>query len=197
MPDAGHGETKEEATMRSMSRMAVISAFGVTMLAATAVGVAAAAPHRNTVADPPPDDAGSIVEDYSYPGAAAILEAQHVKLISGDGHILLTDCATPPAGDIGLIKVHTTEEIGPDNQGLICFKVTHATGRLDLEVPAVYEIRGDGQRPGAGHECTAELTTEAGEHTKVVVNPSGSTPVGIGADPNNQPTTLLQLKVPR
>ena len=197
MPGAGHGETKEEVPMRSMSRMVVVSAIGVTVLAVTAVGVAAAAGRTNAAADPPPDDAGSIVEDYSYPGAAAILETQHVKLIAGDGHILLADCTTPPSGDIGLIKVHTTEEIGPDNQGLICFKVTHATGRLDLEVPAVYEIRGDGQRPGTGHECTAELTTDDGEHTKVVVNPSGSTPVGIGADPNNQPTTLLQLKVPR
>jgi hypothetical protein len=137
----------------------------------------------------------SLEEDYGYPGAAAILETHHVKLISGDGHVLFADCATPPAGDIGLIKVRTTEEIGPDNRGLICFKVTRAPGRLDLEIPAVYEIRGDGQRPGTGHKATAELTTDAGQHTTVDVNPSGSTPVGIGADPDNEPTTLLQLKV--
>jgi hypothetical protein len=59
----------------------------------------------------------------------------------------------------------------------------------------VYEIRGDGLRSGAGHRGTAEVRTDEGDHTTVNLNPSGSVQVGIGADPNNEPTTLVRLTV--
>jgi hypothetical protein len=180
--------------VRYLSRLMIYCAAGVAVVA-TASGVAAAAGALGRGGDLPPDEPDSIVEDYRYPNAEEILATHNVKLVAGDGHILFADCASPVVDNIGVIKVRTTEEIGPDNRGLICFKVLRAPGRLDLEIPAVYEIRGDGQRAGTGHKCTAELTTDDGEHTKVEVNPSGSTPVGIGADPNNDPTTLLQLRV--
>jgi hypothetical protein len=138
----------------------------------------------------------SIMERFSYPGAADILERLQVRLISGDGHILLADCDTPPVDNVGVIQVWTTEPIGPDAAGEICFKVTGLVGRLDLEVPAVYSIRGDGQQRGFGHQLTAVVDTETGSPTTVEVNPSGSTPVGIGVNPSNEPTTLLQLRVP-
>ncbi|WP_246157409.1 trypsin-like serine protease [Catellatospora sichuanensis] len=141
------------------------------------------------------DPAASLVEDGVYPGAAAILAEQNVRLLSGDGHIVIADCATPPSGDFGVLKVYTTDEtIGADGIGRVCFKVTAAAGWLNLEVPGVYEIRGDGQRAGTGHEVTAELTTEAGDEITVDVDPDGSTQVGLGADPNNPPTILLQLR---
>jgi hypothetical protein len=89
--------------------------------------------------------------------------------------------------------VRTTEAIGPGGSGLACFKVTAPTGWLALEVPAVYEIRGDGQRTGTGHPLTADVTTDDGDETTVRVNPSGSTQVGIGISPDNEPTTLLRL----
>src|SRR4051812_20895638 len=58
------------------------------------------------------DDPDSTVEDYRYPDADKILNDFKVKLISGDGHIVFADCAKSPAsGDIGFIKVRTTEEI--------------------------------------------------------------------------------------
>lgn len=136
----------------------------------------------------------SLVDDGVYPGAAQILAEQNVRLIGGDGHILLADCATPPVGDIGLIKVYTTEEaIGADGFGRVCFQVTAAAGWLTLQVPGVYEIRGDGQRTGTGHEVTAELESEAGEQITVDVDPDGSTQVGLGTDPDASPTMLLQL----
>src|SRR3954451_12363058 len=81
--------------------------------------------HAPAQAEPPTEDnGGSIVEDGSYPDAAAIEGAQHIKLISGDGHILFADCATPPVNDIGVLKVRTTEQIGPGDAGLACFKIT-------------------------------------------------------------------------
>jgi len=140
--------------------------------------------------------ADSIVETFAYPGAAEILESINIRLISGDGHILLADCATAPVDDIGVIKVYTTEQIGPGGSGRVCFKVTGPSGRLDLQVPGVFEIRGDGQRPGHGHRLTAVVKPESGQQITVVVNPSGSTQVGVGADPDAEPTTLLQLRVP-
>jgi hypothetical protein len=144
----------------------------------------------------PADASGSLVEGFSYPDAQRILAELNVRLISGDGHILLADCATPPVDNVGVIKVFTTELLGPDGAGLVCFEVLGPTGRLDLEVPGVFEIRGDGQRADTGHQLTAVVTTESGPPTTVVCDPSGSTQVGIGADPNAAPTTLLQLRVP-
>ncbi|MFY1668879.1 hypothetical protein ACN27G_02810 [Plantactinospora sp. WMMB334] len=154
------------------------------------------APLMPVTVSPAADDETSIVEHFGYPDAAAILASLNVRLVSGDGHILLADCATPPVGNVGVVKVWTTEQIGPDAAGLICFRVTAPVGRLVLEVPGVYEIRGDGQQPGHGHPMTAVVTTDSGPATPVTVNPSGSTQVGIGADPNNEPTTLLELRVP-
>lgn len=138
----------------------------------------------------------SVVEEYGYPNAEQILAEQNVKLISGDGHILLADCATSPEGDIGLLKVYTTDEqIGADGIGRVCFKVRAPYGFLNLEVPGVYEIRGDGLRTGTGHEVTAELRADDGEEVAVEVDPDGSTQVGLGADPEASPTMLLRLTV--
>jgi hypothetical protein len=150
---------------------------------------AAVAPHPVVVQD-------SVVERYGYPGAAAILATLNVRLISGDGHILLADCAAPAVNNVSVIQVYTTEQIGPDSADEICFKVTGAAGRLDLEVPGVFSIRGDGQQAGYGHQLTAVVDTPTGSPTTVAVNASGNTPVGIGVDENNEPTTLLQLRVP-
>jgi hypothetical protein len=136
------------------------------------------------------------VETYQYPGAAEILASLNIRLIGGDGHIVLADCTTAPVNNIGVIRVWTTEPIGANGGGQICFKVTAPTGRLDLEVPGVFEIRGDGQQPGTGHALTAVVKPDGGTATAVPVNPSGSTQVGIGVDADNSPTTLLQLRVP-
>ncbi|WP_189082452.1 S1 family peptidase [Mangrovihabitans endophyticus] len=136
----------------------------------------------------------SIVETFSYPNAAHILATLHVRLISGDGHLLLADCTTPPVNNVGVIHVWTTEQIGPEDAGHVCFQVLGPAGRLDLEVPGVYSIRGDGQQRGYGHRLTAVVDTETGSPVTVEVDPSGYAPVGIGADPANEPTTLLQLR---
>ncbi|WP_051792024.1 hypothetical protein [Amycolatopsis jejuensis] len=139
------------------------------------------------------DGQAPLVEDYSYPGAAEIQQKYHVILTSGDGHIVFADCTTPPVGNVGVLEVRSTENVGKD--GLVCFKVLGSTGHLELRLPAVFEIRGDGRTSGAGHKMKADLTTDAGQHSTVDVAGYGSTPVGIGANPNNAPTTLLQLTV--
>lgn len=141
----------------------------------------------------------STVEEFAYPGATRILDELGVELVSGDGHIVIDEtCGTQPdENGIGLIKVRTTENIGVIHQGVptVCFKVLGSTGRLDLMIPAVYEIRGDGYQPGTGHEGTAVIDTASAPPVEVELNPDGYTPVGIGADPENEPTMLLQLRV--
>jgi hypothetical protein len=167
------------------------SALAVTAVSAAVVFTGGASAFSAAAEDAPP----SVVEDYRYPGAAAILASDNVKLIAGDGGIVYAGCTTPPVGDIGLIKVYTTDQVGVDGQGLACFQVLKSAGRLEMEVPGVYEIRGDGQRSGTGHKLTAIVRTDDGQLPPVTVNPSGSTQVGVGSDPNGAPTTLLQLTV--
>jgi V8-like Glu-specific endopeptidase len=105
------------------------------------------------------------------------------------------DCTTPPDGNLGLIRVRTTDDPVTTLNKTLCFKALAPTAQLSLKVPAVFEIRGDGQVAGTGHQMTADLTTDTGQHTSVAVKPAGSTPVGVGANPTGQPTTLLQLVV--
>ncbi|GAA4952108.1 hypothetical protein GCM10023334_066980 [Nonomuraea thailandensis] len=167
--------------------------LGVTTAMAASLSVAAwpAAAGASAISLPSLVDNGV----YPYPGAAEILEAQNVRLISGDGHILLADCATPVQGDIGLLKIRTTDEaIGADGIGRVCFRVAANSGVLNLEVPGVYEIRGDGLREGTGHQVTAKLRNDDGESLTVNVDPDGYTQVGEGTDPTASPTMLLQLR---
>jgi hypothetical protein len=180
-----------ERIFQNMRRVSALLLVATTAALVVSIGaLSAQASPQSTAEDQP-----STVEDYTYPGADTILANYGVVLISGDGHILFSDCATPPTGPLGLIKVRTTDSLGPDEDRLVCFAVTGTTGHLKLKVPAVYEIRGDGPTPGTGHKLQAQLTTDAGVHTTVDVNPSGSTQVGVGASPGNAPTTLLQLDV--
>jgi hypothetical protein len=181
--------------------MIVVSRFRITRVMFAAAVVAGAmsgvvgSPFSIRTAAAADGDPPSIVEDFGYPLAAQILAQYNVRLVSGDGGILFADCTTPPTGDVGLIKVYSTGLIGAGGLGQVCFKVTKASGHVEVELPDVYEIRGDGQRTGTGHKTTAIVRTDAGQLPPVTVNPSGSTEVGIGIDDSNAATTLLQLVV--
>lgn len=159
---------------------AAVAAVAVSISVTPASGAASAA-----------EEQPSAVEDYTYPGADAILASDHVQLISGDGHILYKAC--PPTEAPGLIIVRTTDRIGSLGNGRLCFEATAATGHLTLKVPNVYAVRGDGTSTNTGHRLKAQLTTDAGVHTAVDVDPNFDTEVGIAATPPGDPTTLLQL----
>ncbi|MFD9896433.1 hypothetical protein ACFWY9_44390 [Amycolatopsis sp. NPDC059027] len=174
--------------MRLLYRLLVVGLAGVVVVLMCVTPSSGVSPGPARAADEPP----TLEEDYAYPGADKIFADYGVKLISGDGHILFADCATPPTGPIGFIQV-SSPGIGIGGKGLICFRVTAPTGRLAVKIPAVFEIRGDGREAGKGHKLRAELTTDDGQHTTVDVDPSGSTQVGTGSNPSNPPTTLLEL----
>lgn len=184
--------------MRSLSQVVLISAAGLAT-AGTIGTVGATGLHKvdgtgETAASAPspsPDELRPIVETFEYPDAAGILERQGIRLFSGDGNIVLADCATPPVNDIGVLKVYSMEpEVG--EKGRVCFKVLRDIGYLKLELPSVYSIRGDGQVKGAGHKVTAILKTEEGTLPPVAVNPTEPTPVGIGQAEDE--TMLLELR---
>jgi hypothetical protein len=140
------------------------------------------------------DEMPPIIETFEYPNAEQIFQRTGVRLVRGDGHVVIADCQTPPVNNLGVIKVRTTEIATIDN-GVVCFKVLNSTGFLQLEVPAVYEIRGDGQKSGTGHNITAIVKTEDGVLPPILVKPSESTEVGIGKSADNKPTTLLELRI--
>jgi hypothetical protein len=124
--------------------------------------------------------AAGLVEDYSYPGAADVLAAHNIKLISGDGHIVLApDCSAD-----GLITVESYSNV---NEPMYCFKVLGSSGYLRLEIPKVFFIW------SAGEQVTATVTVAGVESAPVVIAPNDGEPVG-SADPANH-AVLLELKV--
>ena len=141
-----------------------------------------------------PDPALALEATFEYPGADELNSRYKINITKGNGYMAPVDCNTPTTGDIGLVKVRSTEPVGAAKDGLVCFKLTTNTGWLEVQIPDVFEIRGDGLKSGTGHNMSADLTTEAGVHTTVTLNPSGSTPVGTGRNQNDPPTKLLLLR---
>ncbi|WP_344077877.1 hypothetical protein [Streptomyces crystallinus] len=167
--------------MTSFVRKKLLIAGAVTALAAgiTVPALAATgAPTTATTADPdtaPP----STVEGFAYPGAAKILADRKVKLIKGDGHIVLADaCDYSPRQ----IKVW-----GRDRD--TCFNVSASTGYLTLEIEKVWGLEtGD-------HPISADLTSESGKSLSVDVPKGKYKSVGEGQAGADEQTTLVELRV--
>ncbi|MFD7908826.1 hypothetical protein ACFV4G_42150, partial [Kitasatospora sp. NPDC059747] len=140
--------------------------------AALAIPVVAA-PMPAVAADAAPPSA---VEGFSYPDAAKVLADRNITLKTGDGHIVLADCASGP----GLVQLFS-RAASPSE---VCFKITGPTGYLALEIPQVYNIKGD------DHTIKATLNT-AGTVSSIDVNKNAWTPVGEGGTSGS--TTLLEL----
>jgi hypothetical protein len=162
------------------------------VIAAAVLGVSAAVPPALLLAAPNDDAPSSLVEDYSYPGAAQIqADDPLVQLISGDGHIVYNKtCATPATG-VGRIAVETTA--GGDE--IVCFDVLGPKGELKLKIDAVFSIDGRKAEAAGGASASATIQPEGGTATTVTLDKSFNTPVGQGADPNGAPATLLELSV--
>ncbi|MFF8772140.1 trypsin-like serine protease [Kitasatospora sp. NPDC015120] len=118
------------------------------------------------------------MENYIHPGAASILADRHITVGSGDGHIQLVDCASGS----NLLRLFSRAAQPSET----CFRITGATGRLQLELPKVYSIKGD-----ADHSVTATFTTD-GNPVYIGVPKNTWTPVGEGI-PGGSSTTLLEL----
>jgi len=144
-----------------------------------------------TTNPPALDPAQAIVEDYSYPGADTVLTQRGIKLIKGDGHIVLADCgANPDVPPADLILVQSLKPDFPAGPNF-CFKATGAAGYLTMEIPDVYFVRGDNGRTIAAkvetHDNPTVVETEK-------VEPGEWQAVGVGQSRGS--ATILELRYP-
>ncbi|MFD0276831.1 hypothetical protein ACFVHB_23400 [Kitasatospora sp. NPDC127111] len=116
------------------------------------------------------------VEDFGYPGAEAITR---VKLLHGDGGILLVDCAKPSQ-----IQLWTRAPGNPGNK--VCFAAPAATGWLTLQLPDLFAVQ------TAGRSVRAELTT-AGATKSLDIPTNGF--MGIGEGLGQAPATVVELRI--
>ena len=156
---------------------------GVAVVSGTATAIGSAA----TGVSASDGDQPGLVEDYSYPGAAQILHDRGISLISGDGHIVLVDCA----GHQGVIEVYSDNSPGDHspNPGHFCFQVAGKAGDLKLQIPYAFQAKGDDQD---AHTVQATVTIK-GTPSTVNVDKHGWTGFGEGA--GQDPATLVELKV--
>ncbi|MFJ6384895.1 hypothetical protein ACIQI7_33405 [Kitasatospora sp. NPDC092039] len=150
---------------------------GAVVVAAT-LGVTALASADGTPADN--SAAPPAVEDFMHPGAAPF---PNVKLLRGDGHIVLSDCAVDD-------QISVLSWDLPNSSGnRICFRATSSTGYLAVEVPNVFRIRTD------DYSINAKLTSD-GVSQSVDIAKGTAVPVGIGSGSGSgKPATLLELRV--
>lgn len=159
-----------------LRRILLASASGA-LLAAVAVPTLASAsastgvPVAASEELPPP-----AVEDFTYPGAAEIQQATGIKLIKGNGRLMLVDCdpATPQ------IKVYS-------RNGDACFRATGPDAYLTLEMTRVFALE------AADHPISASLTA-AGATQAVSVAQGGYKSVGEGTVGGVR-STLVELRV--
>ncbi|MET0521953.1 MAG: trypsin-like serine protease [Jiangellaceae bacterium] len=174
-----------------LPRPGVSCAFGAGLAAKSAAVATEVA-----LEDPTGAPAGSTVEDFAYPDPDGSIARQNIKLIAGNGGLLLVDCAKPVTGAYGLIKVRSSNpDVGAG--GLICFEsVGGGVGLVTMEVPDVFSVRSDGINAGEGHPTRAAWRSIGSTETQTGNVPLGGVlPIGIGEGEGVPAATLLQLLV--
>ncbi|WP_370969350.1 hypothetical protein [Amycolatopsis sp. cg9] len=146
--------------------------FGALVLTAAALVAGPTAATAAADDTPPP-----IVEDYDYPGADQIFAEHGIRLLKGDGHILFADCAT---------SGNRVEVWSRTNDATFCFRVTANKGYLSLDLAKVYLIKAD------DHALKATMIVK-GVPKVVDIEKNSWTSVGEGADPQNGPSSLVEL----
>ena len=126
------------------------------------------------------DTQPTLEETYDYPDAAKILHDRKIRLIRGDGHIVLVDCA--PGANVLRVQSRITK---PNDD--FCFQVKRAPGYVTLELEKAYYVRGD------NHVVDATVTTDGHSET-VPVRKNEWTEIGEITDPEGRPGTLVELR---
>ncbi|MEU6235623.1 hypothetical protein [Kitasatospora sp. NPDC047058] len=144
-----------------------------TTFGATALAVADTAPGGDTDTPPP------AVEDFAYPGTSPF---PALKLIRGDGHIVLADCNTATQ-----IQIWSRAVPSPSGGPGVCFKVTGSTGYLALELPKTFSIQTSNER-----SVRANLTADGIAQTVDVAKGDG---VSVGEALGQKPTMLVELRI--
>ncbi|RKT53628.1 hypothetical protein [Saccharothrix australiensis] len=139
------------------------------------------------------NDAGgqsSLIEDFGYPGAEQVKAKRGITLISGDGHLVLVDCAPNEK----LIEVRADGYANKDTvvdsngeRGHYCFRVTGPDGFLKMELKNAFNARADDRT------VTAKVTANDQTTTKTLSNQNW-TNLDITRDPDNPWSTVLELR---
>ncbi|MFB7621007.1 trypsin-like serine protease, partial [Kitasatospora sp. NPDC056181] len=117
------------------------------------------------------------MEGFAYPDAAKVLAERNITLKTGDGHIVLADCTAGP----GQVQLYSRAATPSE----VCFKINGPTGYLALEIPKIYNIKGD------DHTVKATVSTDGNTATFDVAK-NVWTPIGEGGTAGSA-TTLLEL----
>jgi hypothetical protein len=166
-----------------------LATLGVTAAVGAVVATRAAA-------EPAAAELPSLVEDYSYPGAAQLLTQRGITLHKGDGRITLVDCGADPNNPpADLILVQTNDLTLPGNPNF-CFKANGTSGFLTMELSQVYFIRGENSRTVSA-TLEVQPVDDPADPTVVKeaeVTPGEWQPVGVGASEGE--AALLELRYP-
>ncbi|WP_258724742.1 hypothetical protein [Cellulomonas sp. NS3] len=128
----------------------------------------------------------SLVEDFAYPGAAAILASDKLEVVSGDGHIVfvksmrMTD-EVQCAEDLIQVEAELEES---DFGAYFCFRTSGERGFLKLRVPYTFGFRG-------GEETVTATAELPGKDQVYTAEPGESVPVETGHDPDKLPEAIL------
>lgn len=159
--------------MLGFSAAGVAAALVFGSVALTGGGAAALAE------DPQPE----LVENFEYPGAAAIEAARGIKLKKGDGHILFVDCAA----NANQLQVESTAFAAPKN--LFCFKIVGDKGNITMELPEAFLVHGN------DYNVVATWTDENGKVHNTPLRKNN--PTGIGEGVTGQPGSLIEFNATR
>ncbi|MEV5283130.1 hypothetical protein [Streptomyces sp. NPDC052811] len=169
--------------IRRARKALLIGIVGVIAASAGAatLATAQAAPHSSapTTASALAADMPSTVESFDYPNAAKVLQDQKITLKKGDGHIVLSDCASGYD-----IQVKARTALSSAN---FCFTVSGTRGYLTMEVPDSFGIW------TKEHPVQATLTAD-GQETVVNAPKNDYTPMGETGDSGKR-SMLVELRV--
>ncbi|MGW8973526.1 LamG-like jellyroll fold domain-containing protein [Streptomyces platensis] len=159
--------------------------MSVTLAALTAVTAWGTGPMAGVSAAAPGEGSDSLVEDFAYPDRDKLLAEKGLKLVSGDGHITLVDCAS---GGSDLVRVNSR------TSGDACFAVSGPVGYLALEIQRSYLAKSDSRQGVTATVRTENPSTNESKVEEVGLEPGVWKSLGEGLDPALN-STVLELSV--
>ncbi|MGP8303590.1 LamG-like jellyroll fold domain-containing protein [Streptomyces inhibens] len=133
----------------------------------------------------PGDGPHSLVEDFAYPDRDKVLAEKGLKLVSGDGHITVVDCAS---GGSDLVRINSR------TSGDACFAVSGPVGYLALEIHRSYLAKSDSREGVKATVRTENPRTNESKVEEVGLEPGAWKSLGEGLDPALE-STVLELSV--
>ncbi|GCB46512.1 hypothetical protein [Streptomyces sp. NL15-2K] len=165
--------------MRHALGVAAAAALAWLVVTAGTSGTPASSGASAEAVAPIADEApGYAVEDFKYPQADKILAEQGITLKRGDGHIILATCGS----ETGLLEIWTRSSVDR-----VCFRVTGNSGYLTLEIPAVFNVRGN------DYTTQVDMTVD-GEKKSYDIAENTWTPVGESTDEQGRQFALVEIR---